>query len=229
MSGTALRETLIAAGLWPAAGDGIETVPPLEPGGDLLPAVCRVWNACVESSQGQLRPATAAKAESFQRAQNSGARLTWSVPGVDAARTAAWLGSRLAWWPGGVPDDRRVGIVSSRLGQDLDRHQAWFAVLRTACMRLDPRRDLLVTAGQTAAQRFVQRCGRLFGLPVLTVEVDRDDGSWKDWGRRVRDSLPQTEPREPEAPASGIRRHPFAGVSGSRGFLAAQIRIHGFR
>jgi len=225
MSATALRETLIAAGLWPAAGNGSETMLPPEPVEDLLPAVCRAWNASVESSQGQRRRAAAARAESFHRAMNSGARLTWNVPGSDAVRTSAWMGSRLAWWPGGVPDGRRVGIVSSRLGKELDRHQAWFAVLRTACMRLDPRRDLLVTAGQTAAQRFVQRCGRLFGLPVLTVEVERDDtSSWKDWGRRVRDSLPSAERVKPEAPASGIRVHPLAGDSRSRGGLAAPLR-----
>lgn len=225
MSGTALREALIAAGLWPAAGNGSETMPPLEPGGDLLPVVCGAWNESVESSPGQRRIAIAARAESFQRAMNSGARLTWDVPGSDAGRTSAWLGSRLAWWPAGVPAGRRVGIVSSRLGQELDRHQAWFAVLRTACMRLDPRRDLLVTAGQTAAQRFVQRCGRLFGLPVLTIEVERDDtGSWTSWGRLVRDSLPQAGHLKPEAPASGVRAHPLAGASGSRGGLAAPLR-----
>ncbi|NLF69031.1 MAG: hypothetical protein GX575_08240 [Candidatus Anammoximicrobium sp.] len=225
MSGTALRQALIAAGLWPAADSGSATRSPPEPGGDLLPAVCGAWAESVESSQRQRRNAIAARAESFQRAMHSGARLTWGVPGSDAARTAAWLGSRLAWWPAGVPAGRRVGLVSSRLGQELDRHQAWFAVLRTACMRLDPRRDLLVTAGQTAAQRYVQRCGRLFGLPVLTIEVERDDTlSWTSWGRLVRDSFRQAGQVQPEAAASGVRAHPLAAASGFRGGLAAPLR-----
>lgn len=190
--------------------------PPVEPGGDLLPAICRAWNHCAESLEGHARSAAAAMAESFQRAQNSGARLTWGVPGVDLARTTTWLGSRLAWWPNGVPDGHRVGIVSSRLGQELDGQQAWFAVLRTACMRLDPRSDLLVTAGQTAAQRFVQRCGRLFALPVLTVEVDRDDASsWQAWGRQVSASVSHLAASKPEALARGCRAHPLATALGS--------------
>ena len=83
-----------------------------------------------------------------------------------------------------------MGLVSSRLGQDLDRHKSWFAVLRTACMRLDPQQDLLVTAGTTAAQRFVQRCGQLFGLRALSIEIDREDTlSWRGWGRRVLASI----------------------------------------
>lgn len=192
MSGEVLRDALIAAGLWPGADDLRGTLPPLDPGGDLLPIMVRVWNAWTESSSGNASKTVMATAESFRRAQQSGARLTWGVPGVDTVRAAAWLGTRLAWWPRGVPDGHRVGLVSSRLGQELEAHQAWFGVLRTACMRLDPLRDLLITADQTAAQRFVQRGGRLFGLPVLTIEVDRDEpGSWKDWGRRVRASILQ--------------------------------------
>ena len=76
-------------------------------------------------------------------AQRSGAGLTWGVPGLDMTRMTAWLGHRLVWWPGGVPEGSGVGLVSSRLGQELDRHKPWFAVLRTACMRLDPQQDLL--------------------------------------------------------------------------------------
>ena len=182
--GSAVRDTLIEAGLWPAAGGGPDL--PLPPGGDLLPAICRAWNECVAAADERGRNAASARAEALRQAQHSGAGLTWGVPGLDLARMTAWLGHRLVWWPDGVPEGRCVGLVSSRLGQELDRHKSWFAVLRTACMRLDPQQDLLVTAGTTAAQRFVQRCGQLFGLRTLSIEIDREDAlSWRSWGRRV--------------------------------------------
>ncbi|HPM85147.1 MAG TPA: hypothetical protein PLF81_30805 [Candidatus Anammoximicrobium sp.] len=227
MSGASLGEALMAAGLWPAAGNLRQTLPPLVPGGDLLPMIGGVWNAMIESSPGQSAQAVMATAAAFRRAQEFGARLTSGVPGVDAERATAWLGNRLAWWPQGMPGGRRVGLVSSRLGQELEAHQAWFGVLRTACARLDPRRDLVVTAGQTATQRFVQRCGRLFGLPVLTIEVDRDEaGSWKDWGRRVRASIPDDGQAKPAPPARGMCGHSLAGASGFRcGFDTSPLRV----
>lgn len=156
----------------------------------MLPAVCRAWNEYVPSADEHARNAASGRAETLRQAQHSGACLTWAVPGLDMARMTDWLGHRLVWWPGGVPEGRCVGLVSSRLGQELDHHKSWFAVLRTACMRLDPQQDLLVTAGTTAAQRFVQRCGQLFGLRALRIEIDREDArSWQGWGRRVLASI----------------------------------------
>jgi hypothetical protein len=198
MADIAIRNAVIEAGLWPATGGKPACLPLPEPGGDLLPAVWRAWTQQAASLDVSARIAAAVRAEGFRRAQEFGARLTWSIPELDPARTTAWLGCRLAWWPGGVPNGRRVGLVSSRLGQELDRHKSWFAVLRTACMRLDPQQDVLVTAGQTAAQRFVQRCGRLFGLPILKIQAERGGGAvWRDWGRRILASL-QSLPAAPD-------------------------------
>jgi len=198
MSEATLRKALVEAGLWPAAGGEPAYLPLPKPGADLLPAVCGAWAQGTLPSKTPARNAATVRAAAFRRAQEFGARLTWSIPELDPARTTAWLGCRLAWWPGGVPSGRRVGLVSSRLGQELDRHKSWFAVLRTACMRLDPQQDVLVTAGQTAAQRFVERCGRLFGLPILSIHAERGTAApWRDWGRRVLASL-QALPTAPE-------------------------------
>ncbi len=193
MSEAAIRETLDEAGLWPAPGGGPELSLALTPGEDLLPAICRAWDAWRASADPRRQAAARARAAALHQARNVGARLTWGVPGLDMARLSDWLGPRLVWWPGGVPAGRGVGLVSSRLGQELDHHKAWFAVLRTACMRLDPQHDVLVTAGTTAGQRFVQRCGQLFGLRTLSIEIDREDRlSWCGWGRRVLASMPDT-------------------------------------
>jgi len=190
MSEAAVREALSDAGLWPAIGGGPELPLTLTPGGDLLPAICQAWNAGGGTAD-ERRPKTAwARAAAFRQAQAAGAQLTWGVPGGDMARLTEWLGPRLVWWPSGAPAGRGVGLVSSRLGQELDRHKTWFAVLRTACMRLDPQQDLLVTAGTAAGQRFVQRCGQLFGVRTLSIEIDREDRlSWSGWGRRVLASI----------------------------------------
>lgn len=193
MSEAAIREALSDAGLWPSPGDGPELSLALTPGGDLLPAICRAWDAWRSSADPRRQTAALARAAALQQAQHAGARLTWGVPGLDLTRLTDWLGPRLVWWPSGAPAGRGVGLVSSRLGQELDHHKAWFAILRTACMRLDPQHDLLVTAGTTAGQRFVQRCGQLFGLRTLSIEIDREDRlSWCGWGRRVWASLGAT-------------------------------------
>jgi len=51
-------------------------------------------------------------------------------------------------------------------------------------MKLDPQRDVLLTAGSVTTGRFVERCGELFGLRVLRIDVCRDDRtSLRRWGQ----------------------------------------------
>ncbi|MEK6250049.1 MAG: hypothetical protein N2C12_17830, partial [Planctomycetales bacterium] len=82
-----------------------------------------------------------------------------------------WVGPRLAWCSCKLPRGRRVGIASSRLGRNLDNKQAWFAVLRAACTGLDPAADLLVCSANTAAERYVSRAARIFGLRLMTIDM----------------------------------------------------------
>lgn len=214
MRDTALCEALREAGLWPGAGGAPMDRAACEGGEDLLPAICQAWESCGGRADARAGHAAAERAAWCHQARAAGARLTWSFPDTDAARALRWLGARLAWWSRGVPHGRRVGLVSSRLGQQLDRHQAWFAALRTACMRLDTQHDLLVTAGRTAAQRFVQRCGRLFGLPVLDIQTaGGDNAAWRRWGQQVVASVPQP----PHAPGRVLLSPPLA--SGGMGCL----------
>ncbi len=237
------QESLIEAGLWPAC----QVEPPAalaDSAGDLLPGLTAAWAAAARV-RGAGGRSLAVRAEALSRAQTRGARLTWGVPGLDRVQTAEWFGCRLAWWPGGMPSQRRIGFVSSRLGQDLDRRTSWFAVLRTACVQLDPRRDVLITAGRTAAQRFVRRCGQLFALPTLDIEVGREgrDDNWQTWGRRVVESLerlPTTPDRvllSPPIRAAGVpqerselRELPVADralCALSQRLLALHVRPHG--
>ncbi|MBC8872308.1 MAG: hypothetical protein H8E44_22990 [Planctomycetes bacterium] len=153
-------------------------------GDDLLPGIIQTWirhlSNSAESRTGSAGAVLAALLSQRQR----GAKLTWGIPGFDERLSGEWLGTRLAWWPRGVPHGRRVGLVSSRLGQDLDRRKSWFTVLRAACMKLDPQRDILLTAGSTTTARFARRCGQLFGLRVLFVDIVDDQrtslGRWTE-------------------------------------------------
>jgi len=74
----------------------------------------------------------------------------------------------LAMWPGGIPTGKRIGLVSSRLGRQLDTKTTWFSVLRTACAKFQSK-DVLVTSPKTATARIVDRCAELFGIKQLRI------------------------------------------------------------
>jgi len=153
------------------------------PGDDLLPVVVQAWmdhHRTSGQSEGNEKPGL------LRQHSKRGAKLTWGVPESDNRCLATWLGTRLAWWPRGIPEGRRVGLVSSRLGHNLDCRKSWFTVLRAACMKLDRQREVLLTAGSVTTGSFVERCGELFGLRVLHIDVERDDrASLLSWARRT--------------------------------------------
>ena len=176
-------QTLIGAGLCPPGSELSGSVASYPDSVDLLPAVIGDWQASADSGTAAGGSPVAQRLAALHA---TGACLTLGWPGSVRQRFNRRLGVRWAWWPRGLPAGRTVGIVSSRLGRELDLHRLWFAVLRTACMKLAPERDLLVTARSTATQRFIHRCADLFGLRILSIDVDRDDGrSLQRWGRQV--------------------------------------------
>ena len=177
---------LIRAGLCPEDSTTSGPFVDFQGGEELLPFLSLAWKNTVACRTGSAAKSAAGVLERLQSAQQAGAEMTWGFPGVAPDRSGQWLGGRLAWWPRGVPQGRRVGLVSSRLGRNVDQQRPWFAVLRTACMKLDPSRDLIVTSDSIASHRFVQRCGALFGVPVLNVLIDRRDSlSTRRWGQHV--------------------------------------------
>ena len=80
---------------------------------------------------------------------------------------------------------RWCAVVSSRLSRSLERHGSWFAGLRTACSRAKSGEFTLVTATTTTCDSFVRRCGELFGVDTLTLDV-RESESPSAWLRRVQ-------------------------------------------
>jgi hypothetical protein len=166
-------QALVDAKLVPQDSAGAVLPVPHAWGEDLLSEIVRIWTRHYDNSA-RSASQVGRTLQTLQSQQQRGAKLTWGISGCDQRLLDRWLGTRLAWWPHGIPLGRRVGLVSSRLGQDLDRRKSWFAVLRTVCIKLDPQREVLLTAHSTTTERFVERCGQLFGLRVLRINITDD-------------------------------------------------------
>lgn len=106
---------------------------------------------------------------------SAGPTVSLGMPWLSAGCSQRWLGSRLFFWPQGIPRRLRVSIVSSRLKQRLDEESWWFDLLRTAMLRSDPTHDVLCAVTGTAAHRFVCRAAELFGRSLLEFQVDARD------------------------------------------------------
>jgi hypothetical protein len=179
-----LEQALQAVGLLPA--DTVLPTDGIEGGHNLLPRIIAAWAARPSASSSDQRNGREECLARLTEFEGQGAALTWGLPGPVGDRAARWLGPRLAWWPHGIPTARWIGVASSRLGRELDHRKAWFTVLRAVCQKIDPQADLLLAAGHTSTERFVERCGELFGLRVLRLDIDSgSDLSPKTWGARL--------------------------------------------
>ena len=105
----------------------------------------------------------------------AGPVLTSGLPWLSPECSLRWLGPRIFFWPQGIPAQRRVSIVSSRLRQRLDEESWWFDLLRTAVLRTDPTLDLLCVVAGTTSHRFVCRAAELFGRSLLDFHLDSRD------------------------------------------------------
>lgn len=191
---TGLVEALIAS-RWLNQGEGAESLAVLPLGADVLPFLIEAARQRMET-QARLKTRKA-KASSDPRplwldvldeAMRCGAKLTLGWPECEARPLGRGLGPRLMWWPRGVPEGRKVAWVSSRLGRAIDERPDWFAVLRSASAKLDPQRDLLLTASGTTVDRFLERAAILFGLRHLRVHLD-ERRTLVDWLTRLRRQL----------------------------------------
>jgi hypothetical protein len=106
---------------------------------------------------------------------SAGPTVSLGMPWLSAACSQRWLGSRVFFWPQGIPRRLRVSVVSSRLRQRLDEESRWFDLLRTATLRSDPTNDVLCAVAGTTAHRFICRAAELFGRSVLEFHVDARD------------------------------------------------------
>jgi hypothetical protein len=116
--------------------------------------------------------------------------------------------------------------------------------LRTACIRLDPTSDVLLTTKAVSSQKFIQRCGQLFGVPILRLDLEHGSTeTLRDWSRRVftqkdRPSdaqhrvylSPSASVNEPNRPEDGLAMTPVrdrAMVALSELLVVLHLRANG--
>lgn len=168
----------------------------LTPGVDLVPLLRAAWNSL------EIRPRTSSQRRRLERwtcEQQPQPSLTYGVPGPNSKLVRDWLGERLVWWPYAIASRPWMGIVSSRLGRPLYKQVAWFARLRAACEFARANGDTLIFASKTTTARFLERCGQLYQVPTLRLEVARDSQSFERWLKRRLDT--------PKLPNDGSLQH----------------------
>jgi hypothetical protein len=94
------------------------------------------------------------------------------------------LDHRFLILPRAWKDDRRIGIVSSRVSRSFDEWSDWFRALRCAVAASNPRDVLAIAPGTTTAP-FVQRAAELFGQRVLSLDIAEPNEALADWSKRV--------------------------------------------
>ena len=108
-------------------------------------------------------------------------RLTLGLPGPTDELVRSWIGPRLVWWPNSIPSRPWLSVISSRLNRPLFEQTEWFGKLRSACELASVRGDTLVFATKTSTARFLKRCGCLYELPTLRMEVAPENQSVERW------------------------------------------------
>ena len=91
------------------------------------------------------------------------------------------LSQRFSFWiPAPLPTGVSVTISSSRLGQKLESHEAWFDALRTIAVQIQSEHKFLISAEGITTDRFVRRIAELFEIPIVVFKpIPRDaDPQW---------------------------------------------------
>jgi hypothetical protein len=150
----------------------------LTTGVDLVPLLRAAWDTP------KTRPRTTSHRRRHERLtgeQYPPPSLTYGLPGTTSELVRDWIGERLVWWPHAIASRPWMSIVSSRLGRPLYEQVAWFAKLRAACEFARTNGDTLVFASNTTTARFLARCGQLYQIPTLRLEVAPEKHSVERW------------------------------------------------
>lgn len=153
-----------------------------EPYSNLLPLLIQLWKGALRNSRarGQL-PSARHMVSWLEELVAGDAELSWGVPRESCQRVNDWIGPRLILWPQGIPQGRWVGIVSSRLGRDLENYHPWFAALRRTCELLALDHATMITATKTTTCAYLERCSSLYQLPLLRFELPGAKQTFVRW------------------------------------------------
>ena len=124
-------------------------------------------------STGQMGPSYGNAAMAGDR--DSPAVISDGLPWLTPECSARWIGHRLVYWPNGIPQQRRISVVSSRIRERLDLESWWFDLLRTAVLQCDPATEALCAVNDSTAFEATVRASELFGRPLLRFDVAATD------------------------------------------------------
>ncbi|MDA1163791.1 MAG: hypothetical protein O3B13_11870 [Planctomycetota bacterium] len=140
-----------------------------------------VWNAWLRKAP-RNRQSKAARIHSVLHAAiAAGAKLSFGLPDCSREVSESWLERRAYWWPHGVIQSRRIGIVSSRLRRDATANSAILKALRLSLTHVDAQAERLIVSEGTSLREYLNQCGTLFDLPVLRVVSPPDRESSRPW------------------------------------------------
>ena len=91
------------------------------------------------------------------------------------------LSQRFRFWiPAPLPIGVSVSISSSRLGQKLESHEAWFDALRTIAVQIQCEHKFLISSPGITTDPFVSRIAELFEISIVVFKpIPRDaDADW---------------------------------------------------
>ena len=106
----------------------------------------------------------------------SGGRVIFSrgLPWLSETCSLRWVGDCWFCFLQGIPSQRMISIVSSRLRQRLDLEKWWFDLLRTLILQCDADAETLVVATGTAPYEASKRAAQLFGKSMIRFEASTE-------------------------------------------------------
>lgn len=192
------------------------------PAGGLL-ALWKEWLSLAPKSS---RSRAARIHSGLLAAVENGAELTFAIPGRDPVVCERWLGHRAYWWPRGVIEGPRVGIVGSRLKRDLESRKPILQALRLSMTAIDSECEQVVTSAGTSLYDYVAQCGLAFGISVLRVAAPSEHVSSKSWlDQLVQTSDPASEYRLLLSPEVSQSRSVSPSCSGATASSLTQLPL----
>jgi len=174
-------ELLDALGVLPPKCDIAAYVEARSPAHGLL----TLWKEWLRLAPEPSRSRAARTCSGLAVAVADGAELTFNIPGRDRNVCERWLGHRVYWWPRGVIDGARVGIVGSRLQRDPESKKSILQALRLSMTSINYESEQVVASAGTSLCEYVAQCSQVLGIPLLRVFAPSEHVSPKSWLEQI--------------------------------------------
>ncbi|MCA9059026.1 MAG: hypothetical protein KDA85_11020 [Planctomycetaceae bacterium] len=102
---------------------------------------------------------------------------TFGLPQLSQQCSERWIGSRMIWWPAGIPKHPQHAIVSSRIRRQREEETIWFGFLRCAVDRIASAKGSVILVPGTAAEKAVRQAAKHWNVATIEyslVEADAE-------------------------------------------------------